>query len=315
MAQKKRKKKRVQQGRRPPEVQGISKTMHFFQELQKWLFVGTLFAVVYVVFFMPVGTGNVPVDQGGNAGTVTEQTNKEFNLYRYLNEVKSAKGNLTFDCTFKMENGDVFKVESSKKFETRGETSSIVGSTIYNMNDNAAVLDDYTYISEGYRYSKSPSGYVKSAYSMLGGGNLNLGKIEEQMIREENMVKEDGVSCYKYSAIMTYHEMSNELRNLVRSNNVNIPDIKNVMLDLTMFITETGVPYKFVISFEDVDCMIKASSLSVKNGVATGELTLTFNSFNGVERIELPNELLTAPEGTYVFTDKVNRYMQRVGNN
>lgn len=290
----------------------VSKSMRFFQWLQKWLFVGTLVFVVYVIFFMPAGDGKAPVDQDNTVTTQTQQ-NKDFNLYTYLNGVKSANGTLTFDCEFRLENGDNFKVSSSKKFETKGSTSSITGSTMYNLNENAAVFDDYTYLSEGYRYVKAPTGYVKTTFKPLDGGNLNLYKIESQLVKGEELLKEDGISCYKYTATMPYSSMSNELRDFVRSQNVNVGDVNNVMLDMTLFVTEGGVPYKCIVKFNIANCTIKADGLAAKKGTASGTLTIAFSGFNGVQSVNLPSEISAASEGKYAFTDKVNRYLSKTG--
>lgn len=304
-----KKKKRVQQ----QEVQHVSKTMNFFQQLQKWMFIGTLCLVVYVVFFMPTGQGNAPTVNGGEAGEQQTQA-EEFNMYKYLNNVKSGAGTLTFNCEFDFNNGDVLKIESSKKFETRGSTSSILGSTIYNMNDNAAVFDDYTYISEGNRYEKNASGYVKSESIDLNAGNLNLGKIEDEMTKEDKLVKEDGVACYRYYTTFSYGDTSNELRNFIRAQNVNVADINNLMLEISMYVTENGVPYKFKVEFTDAKCMVKANTLQEKNCTVSGELVIAISSFNGVSTISLPAELSNASEGAYTFTDKLNRYMSNTSH-
>ena len=279
------------------------------------MFIGAIIAAVYVVFFMPTGTASAPVDSnnpGGDGGTVSVQ---DFNFYSYLNGIKSARGQLTFDCEMIFDNNDNLKVQSSHKFETKGANSSIIGSTIYNLNENAAVFDDFTYISDGYRYVKKSGGYVKSENILMDAGNMNLGRIEDVLEREENKVVEDGITCYKYIGAITYSDMSNNLRAYIRNQNINVADINNLVLNFSVFITENGVPYKIVITFEDAKCMIKSSNLNAKNCKASGTLTLTFSGFNGVESIQYPEDMKSATEETYVFTDKLNRYLSSVAAN
>lgn len=287
--------------------------LKFFQKILPWLYGAAIVAAIYVVFFMPVGTGQAPVDSNGQS-TTQQGGSQEFNLYNYLNSVKSARGKMTFECDFKLENGDDLVVKSTQQFETRGSDSSIIGSTSYALNDDAAVFDDKTYIREGIRYAKTASEYVQSENILLDAGNLNLGKIEECLDRTDDLVSEDGVSCYKYEGSIAYGDMSNNLRVFIRNQNVNIADIQNVILDFTLFVTENNVPYKIVVKFSDAKCMIKSNELDAKNGTATGTLTIAFSGFNGVESINYPAEIDGASEGSYVFTDKLNRYLTATGN-
>lgn len=287
----------------------LMEKIHTFQMV---LLVFGLGLAVWVVFFMPVGNGVGPTVNEGTT-TVEDSKKKDFNLYSYFNKLTSARGKIVFDSEFSFENGDKLKVQSSHDFETKGMDSKIVGSTIYNMNEDALVMDDNIYVLEGQRYVKTASGYVKSEHTVLGGGNLNLGKIAEVLVKEDELVSEDKISCYKYHGAIAYGSMSNELRDFIRNQNVNIPDIKNVMLDVSLFVTSEGVPYKIVIGFTDTQCMIKSTRLAVRDCKVTGSLTITFQGYNGVERIDSPSNISAAQEGTYVFTDKLNKYLEQIG--
>ena len=86
-----------------------------------------------------------------------------------------------------------------------------------------------------------------------------------------------------------------------------VANIDNLPLDITIFVTEKYIPYKIVIEFQDAACMIKASTLEAKNGKATGSLTIMFGGFNGIEQLNYASAISGAQEGSYTFTDKVDR--------
>ena len=288
--------------------------LKFMQKALPWLYGMAIILAIYVVFFMPAGTGSGPVDSNNPSSQTGQEAPGTFNLYSYLNKITSAKGKVVFDCTFNLENGDELKVSSTQNFETKGANSAITGSTSYALNSDTAVFDDYTYIKEGMRYVKSPTGYLKSENTLLDAGNLNLGKIEEVLDRDGDVVLEDGVSCYKYIGSMMYGDMSNNFRAFIRAQNVNISDIQNLPLDITVFVTESYVPYKMVLEFTDAKCMVKCSGLANKSGTASGRFVISFSGFNGVDKINYPADMSNAMDGTYVLTDKVNRYLVKTGH-
>ncbi|MEE0929969.1 MAG: hypothetical protein UIM53_03135 [Acutalibacteraceae bacterium] len=281
-------------------------TLSFFQTA---VFICVSIFIVYVIFFMPAGTGNGNIDDSSPTASVKEPT---FTLYTYLNGIKSSAGTLDFNCTFNFNNGDRLELKSSKKFEIAGGKSSLLGSTVYAMNGDSAVIDDINYVIDGVRYSKSPSGYVKAPQTNLDAGNINLGKIETAMEKGENLVQEGGRSCFKYTTTMAYSEMSTELRDFIHDQNVNLSNIQDMMLDLTLFVTEKGVPYKIKISFDEAKCMVKATGLKERNGTVSGDLTITFSSFNSIESVSVPGEVGQATDGAYKFTDKLNYYLGKI---
>ena len=283
-----------------------------FQTLLNIIMIGGVGLAAYVAFFMPAGTAKGPTD-AGNSQQVANSTSSNFNLYSYINEKTSASGKLVFDCAFTFDNGDKLKVQSSQDFKSRLGNSQIVGSTIYTLNGNSLVLDDSTYIQDGVRHVKRSGEYVKAENIKLDGGNLNIGKIEDALTRDDKLVSEDGVSCYKYTGTLSYGSMSNDLRNYIRNINVNVSDIDNLNLDISLFVTENGLPYKMVIEFQDAQCMIKAKALDVKNCKATGSFAISFVGFNNVESISFPQELTSSKDGSYVFSDKVDKYLNQIG--
>lgn len=284
--------------------------MKFLHKVQTFLLIGAIMAAIYVVFLMPTGDGTAPVDQGGGAGVTTTQ--KDLNLYTYFNEAKSARGKITLDATFAFDNQDKLTVKSEQSFETLGGDSSIRGSTIYNMNGDAGTLDDIAYIQSGVKYTKGATAYVKSDHNTLNAGNMNISKIEEMLERQEDTVKEDGITCYKLTGTIMYADMSNDFRTAIREQGVNIGDIKNLPMDVTVFITENNLPYKIVFEFNDAQCMVKASALKSKNCLASGKLIVSFAGFNGVQQINFPSEIGSATDSTYLFTDKINRYLSKI---
>lgn len=289
--------------------------LKFINRLLPWLYGAAIVFAVYVVFFMPAGTGQKPVDSNNPSSNVGEGGPTGFNLYSYLNGIKSARGKIVFDCDFKMENGDEISVKSTQQFESKGTDTAMTGSTAYALNGDTAIFDDATYIRDKVRYIKAPTGYLSSENIQMDAGNLNFGRIEESLDSNGKVVLEDGISCYKYTGSMVYGDMSNSFREYIRAQNINVSDIKNLTLNFTIFVTEQYVPYKMIISFEEAKCMIKSTHLAAKNGTATGSLTLTFGGFNGVETLNYPSELNAASAGSYVFTDKLNRYLEATGHN
>ena len=285
--------------------------MKFMHRLQTFLLIVAILGAIYVVFLMPTGDGTGPVDQGGNgAGATTTQ--KDFNLYTYLNEAKSARGKLVFDATFNFDNQDKLTIKSEQSFETRGPETSCKGSTIYNMNGDAGVLDDIAYIQNGVKYTKAATGFVQSNYNTLNAGNMNISKIADALERQDGTVKEDGITCYKMTGTITYADMSNDFRTLIREQGINVANIKDLPMNVTIFITETNLPYKVVFEFTDAQCMVKASALKSKNCTATGKLVVSFSGFNGIEKIDFPGEIFNAASGSYTITDKISRYLGKI---
>ena len=189
--------------------------LKFIQKALPWLYGAAIVLAIYVVFFMPAGTGSGPVDNSGGQTSNSEQNITEFNLYSYLNKITSARGKLTFEWNVDLENGDELTIKSTQQFETKGANSSVVGSTSYAINDDAAFFDDKTYIRDGMRYVKNATGYVKTDNILMDAGNLNLGKIESFLDIQEGVVSEDNVSCYKYvfgsACFCKYNSLQNEI--------------------------------------------------------------------------------------------------------
>ena len=70
----------------------------FLQKVLPWLYGMAIIAAVYVVFFMPAGTATKPVDSNNPSASAGEQSGpSSFNLYTYLNGVKSSRGKIVFD--------------------------------------------------------------------------------------------------------------------------------------------------------------------------------------------------------------------------
>ena len=283
------------------------------ESLIRLAYIVAIVLAVYVVFFMPAGTGTGPTTGPGGDTSQQEESN-EFALYTFLNGIKSAKGTLSIDMDFKFDNGDKLDIESKQQFESKGGDSGITGTTAYKLNGDALIMDDATYIQAGRRYSKTSSGYVVDDNIKLDGGNLNLSAIEKILGKNDTLVKEDNVACYKYTCIMSYGDMSNELRNFIRAQGINIADIDNIDLDITIYVSEKNVPYKIKIEFEDAGCNVKCKSLASKSGTMKGEIVITFNSFNGVENINFPAEIKNASEGEYMFVDKLAKYLSVIGS-
>lgn len=281
------------------------------ESLIRLAYVVAIGLAIYVVFFMPVGGGTGPTT--GQDGE-QEASVAEFDLYTYINGISSAKGTLSTDITFNFQNGDKLDVESTQQFESRGGESAITGTTAYKLNGDSLIMDDETYIKAGQRYSKTSTGFVVDDNIKLDGGNLNLGTIEEALTRGDNLIKEDGVSCYKLTGIMSYGDMSNELRNFIRAQGVNIADIDNVDVDITIYVTEKNVPYKFKMEFKDVGCTVKCKSLASREGTAKGSIVIAFKSFNSVDSISLPSDANHASEGEYMFVDKLAKYLSVIGS-
>ena len=307
-----------QQGRRmpPPQQQRgrqpVKKKSSMGDKLFNIALIAALIFFLYVMFVMPTNENKGPVDSN-TPGTSTNQTVDDFNFYMYLNKADSSRGKLEKDLTFKFKDGNELVVESEVNFNTLCKNSTKVGSTKYSCNGNAAVIDDYTYIKDGYRYVRTSTGYVKSPNEhFLEPGSLNIGQIWDSLTKSEELIKEDGLSCYKYSGVMTYNKMSTTLRNFVRSQNVNIANIETVQLNIELFITESNLPYKMIISFEDVGCMVKSQNLSERNGTVSGSITITMGGFNGGDALDIP-DLESATEGTYTFADKVTRFLNGIG--
>lgn len=288
---------------------GLDKIQSFIS----FAYVIAIIAFVYVVFFMPTNTTNNPVDNSGNSNVVQNDPSGEFNLYHYLNKATAGRGTLEYDFTFALNDGNVLKVSTLQNFITKGGNTSIVGSTTYDWNSNSAVIDDFTYLSGGYRYERTSSGYVKTENkNNLDAGNMNIGKISDGLVKEDETVKEDGIECNKYTGVVTYGDLSTAMRNYVRAEGVNIGDINNLQLSIDLFVTVNGLPYKLVVSIEDANCMVKSSNLNQKNGKLSGTLTITMAGFNGTDPVELPSEIESATEGTYIFTDKVSRFLNNI---
>lgn len=273
-----------------------------------------LVAFLYIAFVMPTNTPQGPVDNNSNTNNSTTVGKDDFNLYMYLNKADSSRGKLEADLNFEFKDGNKLNVTTLQNFKTKGKDNTIVGSTTYNWNGNSAVIDDYTYLVGGYRYVKNSTGYVKEENkNALEPGSLNIGQIWDSLTKGEEVIKEDGLSCYKYSGSMTYNKMSTTFRNYIRSQNVNIANIESVQLNVELFITETNLPYKIIFSFEEVGCMVKASNLPERNGKLSGSITITMGGFNGGDALDIPSEIDAASEGSYIFTDKVNRFLNGIG--